>query len=234
MFQKVLDTASCFINTYYLFSSVMSYLQTEEVLGVKAIDCWWKISSKKDTYSPKADRTRHTKNGSVSHLFIPDEDTYCPNIQSFLVSVSCLVLVNTLPLEKVSHHEHYFEWTSFGVLFNARNRHWRGGVCHSWRLWLRKRNHIVQRKRCRHRHHQGRLWERQLKPVLNWANVCSPEHTSDTSTNYDSFLNWTFTSPNMVQTVQTLLHSQLACNEMQASARTCGRRAADSMIENVG
>ncbi len=28
-----------------------------------------------------------------------------------------------------------------------------------------------------------------LKPVLNWTNVCSPEHTSDTSTNYDSFLN---------------------------------------------
>ena len=26
----------------------------------------------------------------------------------------------------------------------------------------------------------------------------------------------------------------MACNEMQASARTCGRRAADSMIENVG
>ena len=75
---------------------------------------------------------------------------------------------------------------------------------------------------------------KRLKPVLNWANVCSPEHTSDTSTNYDSFLNWTFSSPNMVRTVQTLLHSQLACNEMQASARTCGRRAADSMIENVG
>ena len=35
----------------------------------------------------------------------------------------------------------------------------------------------------------------------------------------------------MVRIVQTLLHSQLACNEMQASARTCGRRAADSMIE---
>ena len=33
----------------------------------------------------------------------------------------------------------------------------------------------------------------------------------------------------MVRTVQTLLHSQLACNRMQASARTCGRRAADSM-----
>ena len=28
-----------------------------------------------------------------------------------------------------------------------------------------------------------------VKPVLNWANVCSPEHTSDTSTNYDSFFN---------------------------------------------
>ena len=38
----------------------------------------------------------------------------------------------------------------------------------------------------------------------------------------------------MVRTVQTLLLSQLACNEMQASARTCGSRAADSMIENVG
>ena len=38
----------------------------------------------------------------------------------------------------------------------------------------------------------------------------------------------------MVQTVQTLLRSQLPCNEMQASARTCGRRAADSIIENVG
>ena len=38
----------------------------------------------------------------------------------------------------------------------------------------------------------------------------------------------------MVRIVQTLLCSQLARNEMQASARTCGRRAADSMIENVG
>ena len=28
-----------------------------------------------------------------------------------------------------------------------------------------------------------------LKPVLNWANVCSPEHTSDTLKKYDSFLN---------------------------------------------
>ena len=28
-----------------------------------------------------------------------------------------------------------------------------------------------------------------LKPVLNSANVCSPNTTSDSSTNYDSFLN---------------------------------------------
>ena len=35
----------------------------------------------------------------------------------------------------------------------------------------------------------------------------------------------------MVRTVQTLLRSQLACNAMQASARTHGRRAADSMIK---
>ena len=28
----------------------------------------------------------------------------------------------------------------------------------------------------------------------------------------------------MVRTIQTLLHSQLACNEMQASARICGRK----------
>ena len=51
-----------------------------------------------------------------------------------------------------------------------------------------------------------------LKPVLSWANVCSP---------------------NMVRTIRrTLLRSQLACNEMHASTRTCDRRAADSMIEN--
>ena len=36
---------------------------------------------------------------------------------------------------------------------------------------------------------RNRSLQVDLKPVLNWANVCSPEHTSDTSTNYDSFLN---------------------------------------------
>ena len=28
-----------------------------------------------------------------------------------------------------------------------------------------------------------------LKPVLKWANVCSPEHSSGCSSNYTSFLN---------------------------------------------
>ena len=36
---------------------------------------------------------------------------------------------------------------------------------------------------------KGQIAGYSLKPVLNWANVSSPEHTSDTSTNYDSFLN---------------------------------------------
>ena len=79
--------------------------------------------------------------------------------------------------------------------------------------------HQVKRERCQLKTDGQEL----VKPILNWVNVCSPEHTSDTSMNYDSFLNWTFSSPNMVRTVQTLLHSQLACNEMQASARTYGR-----------
>ena len=72
-----------------------------------------------------------------------------------------------------------------------------------------------------------------IKPVLNWANACSP-NILRTVRRTDSFLNWTFSSLTMVRTVQTLLRSQMACNETQASARTCGRRSADSMIENVG
>ena len=39
----------------------------------------------------------------------------------------------------------------------------------------------------------------------------------------------------MVRTVRrTILRSQLAYTEIQASARTCGRSAADSMIQNAG
>ena len=49
-----------------------------------------------------------------------------------------------------------------------------------------------------------------------------------------SFLNWSFSSPNMVRTVRrTILRSVIWLSndsEMQASVRTCGRSAADSMI----
>ena len=121
-------------------------------------------------------------------------------------------------------------WLSFGFL-NHQCTLWDLAVC--W--FLKTLNRAKQLLQISVRQLDRKSFGRpRFKPVLNWANVCSPEHTSDTSTNYDSFLNWTFSSLNMVRTVQTLLHSQLACNEMQASARTCGRRAADSMIENVG
>ena len=62
-----------------------------------------------------------------------------------------------------------------------------------------------------------------LSPFLTGRMFLFAEHTSDSSMNYDSFLNLTFSSPNIVRTVRrTLLRSQLAYNEMQASARTCG------------
>ena len=65
---------------------------------------------------------------------------------------------------------------------------------------------------------------RLLSPFLTGQIGLFAEHTSDSSTNYDSFLNCTSSSSNMVRTVRrTLLRSQLACNEMQASVRTCGR-----------
>ena len=85
-----------------------------------------------------------------------------------------------------------------------------------------------------HPHHKCNT----AKSVVRWVIcMCSPkahsklgeclfaEHTSDSLTNYDLFLKWTISSPNMVQTVwQTLFHSQLACNEMQALAWTCSRQ----------
>ena len=66
-----------------------------------------------------------------------------------------------------------------------------------------------------------------VKPVLNWATVCSPNILRTVRRTMIRFL-----TELLVR--RTLLRSQLACNKMQASARTCGRRAADSMIENAG
>ena len=72
-----------------------------------------------------------------------------------------------------------------------------------------------------------------LKPVLNWAHVCSLNILWTVRRTMIRFLikllvRWTW----FIQFSE--LRSQLAFNEMQASAQTCGRRAADSMIENVG
>ena len=67
-----------------------------------------------------------------------------------------------------------------------------------------------------------------LKPVLNWVNVCSPNILRTVRWTMICFLiellllvRWTWFG---VWTVQTLLHSQMACNEMQAPVRTCGRQ----------
>ena len=62
------------------------------------------------------------------------------------------------------------------------------------------------------------------------------EHTSDTETV------WRTMSGFLIELLvrQTWfrqfdkLHSQLDYNEMQASAQTCSRRTADSMIKNIG
>ena len=44
--------------------------------------------------------------------------------------------------------------------------------------------------------------------ILNWANVCSPNILRTVRRTNDSFLNWTFSSPNMVRTVRlTILRS---------------------------
>ena len=72
----------------------------------------------------------------------------------------------------------------------------------------------------------------RLKPVLNWANVCSPNILRTVRRTMIRFLIELLVRRTWFGQFDELC--QLACNEMQASARTCGRRAADSMIENVG
>ena len=71
-----------------------------------------------------------------------------------------------------------------------------------------------------------------IKPVLNWANVCSPNVLQTVRRTMIRFLIELLVRRSWFGQRRTLLRSQLACNEMQTSARTCGRRAADSMIQN--
>ena len=74
-----------------------------------------------------------------------------------------------------------------------------------------------------------------LKPVLNWANVCSPNIIRTVRRTMIRFLIELLVRRTWFGQFEEFTYSQLAnCNEMQASARTCGRRAAGSMIENVG
>ena len=73
-----------------------------------------------------------------------------------------------------------------------------------------------------------------LKPVLNWANACSPNILRTVRRTMIRFLIELLFRRTWFGQSEEFTCSQLACNEMQASARTCGRSAADSMIENVG
>ena len=72
-----------------------------------------------------------------------------------------------------------------------------------------------------HSHKDSGRW---LKPVLNWANVCSPNILRTLRRTMIRFLIELLVRRIWFGQSKLLLHSQLACNEMQASARTCGRQ----------
>ena len=73
-----------------------------------------------------------------------------------------------------------------------------------------------------------------LKPVLNWANVCSLNILQTVQRTMIRFLIELLVHWTCFGQFEEFTCSQLVCNEMQASAWTCGRGAADSMNENVG
>ena len=73
-----------------------------------------------------------------------------------------------------------------------------------------------------------------VKPVLNRANVCSPNILRTVQRTMIRFLIELLVHRTWFGQFREFTCSQLACNEMQASAQTCSRHAADSMIENVG
>ena len=69
-----------------------------------------------------------------------------------------------------------------------------------------------------------------VKPILNWANVCSPNILRTVRRTMIHFLTELLVRQTWFGQFEEFTCSQLACNEMQASAQTCGRLAADSMI----
>ena len=73
-----------------------------------------------------------------------------------------------------------------------------------------------------------------VKPVLNWANVCSPNILRTIRRTMIRFLTELLVRRTWFGQFNELYFVLNWLNEMEASDRTCGRRAADSMIENVG
>ena len=57
-----------------------------------------------------------------------------------------------------------------------------------------------------------------LKPILNWVNCLFAKHPVDSLTNYYLFLNWTFTSLNMVWTVRRTMLWPKCVAEAQQTA----------------
>ena len=74
-----------------------------------------------------------------------------------------------------------------------------------------------------------------VKPVLNWANVCSPNILRTVRQTMIRFLTELLVCRTWFgqfdELYFVLIWLVMRC---KISARTCGRRAADSMIENVG
>ena len=70
--------------------------------------------------------------------------------------------------------------------------------------------------------------------IVYWANICSPNILRTVRRTMIRFLIELLVRRTWFGQFEEFTCSQLVCNEMQASAQTCGRRAADNMIENVG
>ena len=85
-----------------------------------------------------------------------------------------------------------------------------------------------------HSEHRFPAPSSKLCQILNWANVCSPNILRTLRRTMIRFLIELLVRRTWFGQSKLYFRSRLACNEMQASARTCGRRAADSMIETVG
>ena len=71
-----------------------------------------------------------------------------------------------------------------------KDQFWSQGVKDCGGEWMRGDLQVIRPKIYMYNHSS-------VKPVLNWANVFFAEHTLGSLTNYNLFLNWTFTSLNI-------------------------------------